>query len=247
MAYVRRPRATRPRKAIYGRKKRAMRKMAIKRSPGQGYLYAKRKSPMIVIRSLGIAGAFDVQDEGLGTQVTLGTPVAATGLPAGWYDLPFSMTFAFNQIANQAEFVNLFDAYKIHKAIVRISPNGTIAQSATSQTLPYIEWLNDHDDAAAPTVTQFRERMGVRTKFFSGTSNSTTLVVQPKVAFPVYNALGGNSFAIPYRPTWLNMANTSVPHYAIKGVIRHVYSPGVLSQTQITVDTTLCFGVKGVQ
>lgn len=239
-----RKRVTRPRKNMYrkGRKTRVLKTGKF----NQGYMYVRRKLPMCVIRTTALAGGFDVQDDGVGTLVTLGTPSPSIGLPSGWYDLPFALSFAMNQVTNFTEFQALFDEYKISSANIKISPNTTIAQSATSQNIPYLEWISDHDDAVAPNIATFRERMGIHTKYFNATTNSTVMTCKPRPVTPVYS-FAGNSYQTPNRAPWIDCTNAAVTHYAIKGVIRHVYSPGIVSQSQITLDATLGLSFKGVQ
>lgn len=239
-------RATRPRSVMYRKKVYRRRGVRPVRPFSQGYVYVNRKMPLCVIKTDALAGSFSVQDDGAGTLVTLGTPAPSLGLPSGWYDLPFSMTFSMNQVAGYTEFAALFDEYKIANAKVRISPNTNIAQAATSQNIPYIEWISDHDDSVVPTVFAFREKMGIHTKYFNSTTNSTTLNLRPRPVSQVY-ATPTLGYSLASKSVWLDMNNTSVPHYAIKGVLRHVYSPGISSQSQITIDAQLGFGLKGIQ
>lgn len=236
-------RATRPRSKIYGKRK------YIRKGNGpkpQGFCRVKRKMPMCVVKTDALLGSFSVVDDGPGTLVSLGTPSPSIGLPSGWYDLPFAMTFAINQATNFTEFSALFDEYKINAVNIRVSPNSTIAQSATSQTLPYIEWVYDHDDSVPPNIATFRERMGIRTKFFNATTNSANMYCRPRPVSQVY-ATPAIGYSTNQKATWLDMSNTTVPHYAIKGVIRHVYSPGINAQSQITLDGQLDLSFKGVQ
>lgn len=240
-------RASRPRSKMYrrGRRTRVLKTGKF----NQGYMYVRRKLPMCVIRTKQDAsgtGTWEVNDDGVGTLVQLGTPAPSTGLPAGWQDLPFSISFALNQVTAYSEFQALFDEYKIHSASVKISPNTTIAQSGTSQNLPYIEWISDHDDSVPPNIVTFREKMGIHTKFFNSKDNSTTMICKPRPVTPVYSFTGG-SYQTPNKAPWIDATNASVTHYAIKGVIRHLYNPNLNYQTQITLDASLGMSFKGVQ
>lgn len=246
-------------------KKRALRRVPRKRAAPrrsyrrsvvrplkQGFLSVVRKHPLIAIQSTAAAGTPAVIDSGTGlTCVTLGTPTASVGTVGNFYDVPFSMTFAFNQLSGNSEFATLFDEYKFRRVRVQIQCNNNMAAVASTiggqiGYLPYIEYINDHDDGVAPTTSNFRERMGIKTRYFNATTGMITMNCYPKVAVEV-NSSVGTSQAVPGKyGTWIDMTDRTVPHYSIKGVIRRMYLPAGASTQSFNIDISSHVNLKGI-
>lgn len=231
---VRKPKVNR-RRRVYRRAKNA-----------RGYVLAKRKLPLITIGSGG-AGIPVLNDAGLGTCVTLGTPAASLGLPAGYYDVPFSIQCAFNQQTNSGEFTNLFDRYRIKHFSVRVSNNANVSTTQTGGNLPYIEYCTDSDDNVPPGASIFREKMGIKTKYFSSSKIAIVMSMTPKPAQTMYNTALLSGYAVPTKAPFINSTYDAIPHYGIKGVIRHMWLSGGANQNQLTLDATLTHECKDIQ
>lgn len=229
--------------------RRRMRKARISRPVGKGFLKVARKHDLITLVSSATLGVASVIDNGVGTGCLFtGTPQASLGTVAGYYDVPFSMRFCLNQVRQSSEFAQLFDSYKIQSVHVKVINNYNVVMNPTASTtgyLPYIEYETDHDDYSVPTVTAWRERMGIKTKYFNSTTNTLSMGVRPKYATDATAASGAG--AVLSRGGWLNMANTSIEHYGIKGVIRRVFLPAGSQVSNFTFDITSHFICKDIQ
>lgn len=224
------------------------------RGYGKGFLSVKRKLFEAALVSSASPGALSPVGPAGFDLFTVGTPVASVGTVPGYYDVPFAIRVRLNQVVNVGEFSSLFDAYRIKGCKIQLQNNyNTVAVASTVGGqigyMPYIEYVYDEDDDAILTPTVFREKMGIRTKYFNAVANKLTINLKsPKPAFEIQSGTGlTQPVAIPKGWTWINMANTNVPHYGIKGVIRRVYLPSGAFTTSINVDATMSFDVKDLQ
>lgn len=230
---------------VFVKRRRVLKKVYRRKS--KGIMYVKRKLPLATINATGIVGAPTVNDAGVGTLITLGTTVPSLGKPAGYYDVPFSLQFAFNQQTNSTEFTNLFDQYKLKYATIRVQNNGNTSQTQSGGILPYIEYVQDHDDNTPPPASDFRERMGIKTAYFTSSRVMIRMGVAPKPAGTLFNSLVSSGYSIPVKAPWINTSNPAVPHYGIKGVIRSMWLPNGANQAILTFDSTLTHMVKDIQ
>lgn len=249
MPRYRRKRLTRPRKAVYRRRGRR-----IPRALRMGFISAHRKLPECAIVSTAAAGSASFVGPVGFDFMTVGTPIASVGTVAGYFDVPFVIRARFNHITSPGEFAALFDTYRIKGVKVQLQNNYNIVGAASTVGgqigyMPYIEYVYDEDDDALISPTFLREKMGLRTKYFNATANKLTINLRnPK---PVLDTgLSGGATApvtIPKGYSWINMVNTSVPHFGVKGVIRRMYLPAGTFTSSINVDATMYFDCKDVQ
>lgn len=178
------------------------------------------RKPSIIRTSCspGIAGTITIQDP-TGTCLNLGTPVYITGTQ-NCYDIPFAMTFRFDQMMNANELQVLFDRYRILSALVRVHYN--VDNSNEVKTMPWIEYIQDHDDAGLPSVAGMREKQGSKTKFFGTNKFMIKMGVRPRFADSVYNNGVTTAYGIGNRKEFLNTQYPGVEHYGIKGVLHNV-------------------------
>lgn len=236
-----------------GRGRRMARQKLRRRLLGKsrtGYLIVRRKCPISCISSSAGVGVVNVP--ATTDMIQTGTPVASLGTVGNYYDVPFSFRFRFSHIHNPGEFSALFDQYKIKKVTITIQNNSNVVLNSTTAVpagyMPYIEYIQDHDDANPLTPDTFREKMGIKTRYFNATSNRISFTVAPRAADEVEGfPAGATAFAIAPRRQWLNMAYTGVPHYGIKGVIRRMYLPAGANVTSLNVEATMTFAVKDIQ
>lgn len=190
-----------------------------------GLISLVRKTSQITTYSTpGAAGLINKNDP-TGTCLSLGTPAYITGTD-NCYDIPFSMVFRLDQLMNSTDITNLADQYKIVSAIVKLHANWNLAGSSQTNAIPFVEYIQDHDDGAVPAISLIREKMGVKTKYF-GTSRPFILMgVRPRFADTIFNNGLTSAYGVGSRKEWLNSQYPAVEHYAIKGVLHNVYLPG---------------------
>lgn len=220
----------------------------INRKARTGFLKVVRKLPLISMSNIaGTTGGMQTTDP-TGTCLLIGTPVAKTGFTSV-YDIPFSLKFELNQIVNHGEFVTIADQYKIVSALIKLqSPYNTAqAPGGTATPLPYLEYIQDYDDAGVPNVATFREKMGVKTKYISSSRPMFKMGVRPKVAMLAYQTGVSNGYTVPNRNPWINCTDDDVPHYGIKGVLRNVWLPAVVNGSPFTFDISTKVLFKDIQ
>lgn len=212
------------------RRKRLLRRRPLRLAPRrapQGRFNITRKLSMIQTYSHpSVAGTMQLNDPS-GTCLTLGSPVLVTGTTTV-YDIPFSMKFRLDQLMNSSDITNLADKYRINSVKVKVHANGLTTNytglSAAGQ--PWIEYIADHDDATVPSISQIREKMGVKTKYFSGVKAAVSMGVRPRVADTVFANGVSSGYAVNRFSQYINSTYPNVEHYAIKGVLHNVQLSG---------------------
>lgn len=198
-----------------------------RRFGGTGYLKLVRKTALIQTYSNSAVAGTVVKVDPTGTCLNLGTPVAITGT-TNCYDIPFSMSFRLDQLMNSTDVTNLADQYKIDSVKVKLHVNGisNIYLNNAGSTQPWVEYIQDYDDAAVPSLSLMREKMGVKTKYFSGNKFAVTMGVRPRIADAVFNNGITTAYAVNKRSQFLNSTYPSVEHYGLKGVLHNVQLSG---------------------
>ena len=136
-----------------------------------------------------------------------------------------SFTFALNDLTNYTEFTNLFDQYKITKVQIefKMHTNPYIlystqpvggAQAAAPITFPTIYLVNDHDDATALTLAEFKERQSVR-RFVLAPNKIIKWSVKPAILNQLYRTAVSTAYAPKYGQ-FIDCAQADVPHYGVK-------------------------------
>lgn len=240
--YARRLRRKQYKRTKYGAAK--MRRLRRNARPGgrAGGMFVVRKAKEIVSSGSGILGSYTVT--GAQNAVALGTPVSQPG-GNGLYDIPFAITARLDDVVNYTELTALFDQYKITS--MKVSVQGWNASGAPGTPLPFVQYIQDHDSNVLPTVTGFRERMGVKTKYLTASRPAVTMGVRPKCAPEVYAAGGGIGYQVPTRQLWLNTLNTNIEHYGITGILRNVYIPAQAGVSILTWDVSYGIALKDIQ
>lgn len=215
----------------------------VPRVPRNGGTFIIRKVKELVSTSNGIAGGYAITTN---NSVVLGTPTAAPG-GVNMFDVPFSIVGRLDELANFTELTSLFDQFKISFIKVKVQAAYTTGTGAVTP-IPYFDFITDHDDGVPPTVTAFRDRMGVKTRYISSMRPAITMSCKPKViARGQLTAAGAQNTALVPRPTWVNSAYPETEHYAIKGVIRNLYLPASANTSVLSWDVSLGVALKDVQ
>lgn len=216
-----------------------------------GFVKIVRKLPEITVSSSSSAGiATLTQNLAVGAPacVTLATPVQSTGAAGTTsYDIPFSMQFALSQIINHTDVTNLADKYKIVGAYVRVYYNKTNASVNSTGPYPHMQYITDHDDSNVPTLTQLREKMGVKFSTFQNASSYIGMKCRPTAMPLVYSSALVNGYSVPGRPMWIDSATDGVPHYGIKGVISNFNLPANANIELLKFDVALKILAKDIQ
>jgi hypothetical protein len=162
------------------------------------------------------------------TQNTLFITSSPVQNASGSYDVPFSMQFRLDQIVQYTDITNLCDKYRLDRISISAYFQSVLfnAQNggASDTTIPYIEWVEDHDDANVPTITEVRAKMGTHISAFDGPGRCAKMWCKPKVAIQLYGGVV-TAYEVPKTGVWVDSLSVNVPHYGIKGVIHGIQLP----------------------
>lgn len=238
-------RAARRKAGVYRRKR------ILRRGFGsQGGFYITRKLPLIAVSGTA-AGTVALADPTT-TCLSVGVPTLSTGFSNNVYDIPFTMKFQLNQLSESSDITSICDQYKIQAAYVRLFYNnsnnayGAAAGTGFLTSMPFVQYITDHDDGTLPTMTRLRAKMGVKLSTFRNNSSYIGMKVRPKPSMEVYSA--GTAYAVPNTSPYIDTTDDDVPHYAIKGFLCQV---PLLDPEQgtaaFTFDVALRVVAKGLQ
>lgn len=175
-----------------------------------------------------------------GNILQLGAP---TPDAAGTYAIPFSMQFTLDQLLNYTDITSIADQYKIKAVYVRVWFNSNFASVGGLNSMPYLQYINDHDDSSVPTVLTLREKMGVRMRTFRN-GGFITMKVIPKAAV----AQSGSSGASLVTKGWTNSTYPNILHYGIKGCVSNLNLPTTTNgQVAIKFDVAYSVVAKDIQ
>jgi len=126
---------------------------------------------------------------------------------------PGGLSFLFGSLPSVTDFTTLFDQYRINLIKVQFVPNftgGDLNPAATFQTIPNLHTVIDHDDAATPgslnVLLQYTSM-----KMTRGSQTHTRLIKPTTLA----NIGGVNNVGHRYK-TWIDMTQTTIPHFGLK-------------------------------
>lgn len=124
--------------------------------------------------------------------------------------------FQLSQLPNYSEFTSLFDRYRISGVKLKIIPTCDNNATGTSATYnaPRLYYCWDYDDSDAPiTANQMMERDNVKIK--QGLRVISTYS-KPRAQMAIFNTGLSTAYGDAQRKQWIDMGNTSVPHYGFK-------------------------------
>ena len=166
----------------------------------------------------------------------------------------YGTEFALQNVKAYTDFSGLYDSFMITGVQMRIqlitNPNNTYPTNNSSflQPLnwyPKIWYVFDNDDSAALSLSQIRERQGVKCKVLQP-NKTLTMFVKPNVAVQTYRTSTTTGYA-PKR-MFLDMATGyNVPHYGFKYVLdSNGYDPADNNPFRIRVEYKYYLKFKGV-
>lgn len=127
-----------------------------------------------------------------------------------------ALTFSLSNLVNVSDFANLFDRYRITfvKIKVRLAIDPS-AQAAATARFPRIWWVHDFDDSNTPaSIAELRENGKYREAALDP-HRPVVFKIRPSTLSLVYRTAVSSSYE-PRWKSWIDMANTDVPHYGIK-------------------------------
>jgi len=145
------------------------------------------------------------------------TQQAATDTSAAYY-------FAGSGCVGFADYITVFDQYRIMAVSVTFSPRLAMGMFTSSDVNPRLWTVIDYDDATVigrSTIQQYE------TLVTSPPATGVTRVLQPHIASAVYS--GGTTSYANDTNRWIDAASNTVQHYGIKAVLEN----GSVSQTNL--------------
>lgn len=151
------------------------------------------------------------------------------------------LNFQLGQLPNVSEFTNLYDMYRINKVVVKVIPKisevGMVLGATNNSAGVQLHSALDFDDSAAPTtvsqLTQYANHKMTR-------GNQ----IHTRVFTPKCNLSAGGVQVASKAYQWLDVTDTTVPHFGMKLII-----PTISSSTIIYYDysVTMYFSCKNVR
>lgn len=132
-------------------------------------------------------------------------------------------SFAFNNMINSSEFSSLFDRYRIDRVVVKLqlitNPSAAATINVTNQTnpnnwYPKVWSITDYDDESAETISQLKERVGVKCKILQP-NKVLTYSIKPAISAQMYKTATSTGYG-PKWGQWIDMQDVGVPHYGLK-------------------------------
>lgn len=74
-------------------------------------------------------------------------------------------------------------------------------------------WAYDYNDAVTPTIAQIVDYASYKT---ISANRPWTIKLFPKASQAIYTSQFSTGYAIAPKKTWLDIASSTIPHYAIK-------------------------------
>ncbi len=134
-------------------------------------------------------------------------------------DVFAAWAFCLADVPNSASLTAQFDQYRIEEIQFRLrsrNPGVFVANQASpnySTTSPLL--IVDRDDATAPTTLLELQQYDNCQQFSA--QDSIDVIFEPSITPSVFTGGVFSGYAVtPSRENWLDVANTSIPHYGIK-------------------------------
>lgn len=160
----------------------------------------------------------------------------------------FSQMFTVGSLPSVSEFQNLFDRYRIMKAVVTFKLTSNPDNIDTSVAFyPTLWYYVDYDDLDTVGLTFIREVQGVKRRVLQP-NREVKIVLRPKPLAAVYNNVLTTGYSIPRgKSPWIDLANVDVPHYGLKTCIdfEGLQTTGTLPLIKMNVQLFVSY--KGVR
>lgn len=203
-----------------------------------------RKLPVITLGSSAAGAGLATLTDPTGTCLAYNVLGLSPGT-TNQYDVAFSLKFQLNQLLSFTDITQIADQYRINNVLVKLASAFQVS-TGFGAAVPYVEYIQDHDDANVPTLSLMRTKMGVKTKYFGPTKTLIKMGVRPKTADEIYNNGVTTAYGVNNRQ-WINCDYPAAEHYAIKGILHNVPLTGVANQGLMNFDISFSVSAKDLQ
>lgn len=131
-----------------------------------------------------------------------------------------SFQFNLSALPNFAEFVNLFDRYRINGVKLRIMFLANSNDTGTSNVLsiPVMHYINDIDDASPPTTeNEILQKNFLKTRRLD---TPFTYYLKPKATSEIFASASSTGYAVG-KSMWIDMNSPNIPHFGFKAWINN--------------------------
>jgi hypothetical protein len=130
------------------------------------------------------------------------------------------INFHINELSSTSNFSNIYDSYRIRRVdvlfravCVQMVVSGSSSTDDSVQNIPEVYTAIDLDDSSAPTAIADLERYATMMQCLA--TSSFVRKFTPRYLTPIYNGLS-SAYALGDPNVWLDLANSNIPHYALK-------------------------------
>lgn len=169
--------------------------------------------------------------------------------------------FSLESIPDVSEFTSLFDAYRINKVVVRITPNASFTEGSApgvtgtnfSSFSPLVHWVIDHDDISIGPYNEsgidiLRQHASYKwRRLIAG--RPINIVIKPRTATSTNQSDNtGLMLNLKKMGAWLDCAQTNVKHYGLKMLFSGIQPVGGINYVvPFDIQTTYYMSFKGVR
>lgn len=145
-----------------------------------------------------------------------------------------SLDFQLRDLVDYTDFTSLYDKYKIAFVKVHVIPFGTAALTGAAYSSVYgqssiiIHSIMDSDDnvvpvASAAGVDTLRQYQSYKVQnLFANNTKGSVRLLRPSILVGVNDGTGAAVGSRVTRSSWLNLGNTSVPHFGMKYIFEGI-------------------------
>lgn len=237
------------RKRLVRRKRVARKRYARKPRSSEGIIRLTRRLPEQNLYNGGTAGVMIAS----GATVVVGTPYQTPAFTGStYYNAPFTIDFALNDIINVSDLTQIADKYRINWVKIMAYCTSNTASSAGTAQLPSILWSTDDDDVGMPASTTtglntLREKMSSKIRQWKQ-NTPLKFFIKPKLLGSVSGPLGTPVQAVVGKAKFIDCNHPDVPHYGMKGYLQDVNLATTASVlTQFKFDIVMSVTLRGIQ
>lgn len=182
--------------------------------------------------------------------------IAASSTPGLMSSIAFCYTPSIANQISLTDWTNLFDAYQIRKVVFKLTPYSNVINAETNSTgsSVILHTVIDHDDGTIPAggetgVDSLKKYISYRQqRLITSSRKPWTRVLRGRPSIYVNNEAGAAVNAMEGRNNaWIDMAQTTIPYYALKGIFEAPCFSTSASTLVMRAETTYYFKFKGVR
>lgn len=225
------------------------RRAAAKRNAKFGNVRIVRRCTENNLYNTAVAGTYAAS----GAVVTFGTAYNNPFAGSSYYNIPFSMDVALNDIINPTELINIADKYKINWVKLKVYATSNTASAGGTSQLPSMLWCEDQDDSVVPTgstagLNAIREKMGSKYRQFKQNGSGLSIFIKPRMSRALYNTGGTLAGAEVVGPRFVSTQYADIPHFCIKGFLQDVNLAATpTAYTQFKFDVVMSVTLRDIE